>query len=191
MPMPVRMPPTTRTPRRPRPRLDPEAPAFKDVELVQRGRMILDVASLDLQAAEERLGPFHDTSWFFRRSLADARNTWDRLRARYGLRALEAALEEPPATVLTLGRSPSGDPLAVLLVIAGDTYRVQRVGGTPDAPRIWQITQVPTPDDGPIHACRLEDGSTQCDCARWIYQIAELSDEHCKHLAALDALGWL
>ena len=191
MPMPVRTPSTTRTPRRPRPRLGPELPAFKDVELIHRGRMILDVAALDLEAAEQRLGPFHETSWFFRRSLADARNTWDRLRARYGLRALEAALEEPPATVLTLGRTPSGDPLAVLLVIAGGTYRVQRVEGTPEAPRIWQMTRLTTNDDGPYHACRLIDGTTQCDCAQWIYQIADLSDEHCKHLGALDALGWL
>src|SRR5215217_88848 len=41
-------------------------------------------------------------------------------------------------------------------------------------------------------ARRLSDGSTQCDCAEWTYQIAG-NDPHapCKHLAALAELGWI
>ena len=52
----------------------------------------------------------------------------------------------------------------------------------------------PPLEDGPYYVCRLADGSTQCDCAEWTYQIAENRDgrkTHCKHLAALAALGWI
>ncbi|WP_199756710.1 hypothetical protein [Tautonia sociabilis] len=193
MPVPVRHPSPRRFSRaaaraRPAP---PPAVSFKQVELAQRGRMILDVAELDLAAAEERLGPFHDTSWHFRRALADARTSWDRLRIQYGLAVLEAALDEPPATVLTLGRPDRDEPAAVLIVIAGHSYALRRQPDTADAPRIWRLLRLPDPGDGPFHACRLADGSTQCDCAEWTYQIAGLSDSLCKHLAALDALGWL
>ena len=153
--------------------------------------MILDVAEADLHASELLLGSFHETTWHFRRALADARHSWDRLRARYGLAVLEAALEEPPATVLTLGRFPNADPEAILVVIAGHTYALHRQPPAIEAPRIWRLTRIPLTDDGPFHCCRLLDGSTQCDCAQWIYQIADRSDELCKHLAALDALGWI
>ncbi|MEW4567851.1 hypothetical protein AB1L88_08285 [Tautonia sp. JC769] len=188
MPLPVQHPPPPRTDDRPR-RGVLDAPAFKSVELAQRGRMILDVAEADLAASESILGPFHDTTWFFRRALADARDSWDRLRARFGLPVLEAALDEPPATVLTLGRSATPD--AVLVVIGGTTYALHRQPPSADAPRIWRLTRIPPSDDGPFHACRLADGSTQCDCAHWIFDIADRSDSFCKHLAALDALGWL
>ncbi|QDV33575.1 hypothetical protein [Tautonia plasticadhaerens] len=194
MAMPVRQPPTTRTSSGRRARSRPIPPPdleFKTVELAQRARMIVDVAEADLDAAEEHLGPFHETTWSFRGALAEARNSWDRLRARYGLLALDAALEEPPATVLTLGHTPDGTPLAILIVVDGKTYRVQRLPDAPEAPRIWRLTRLPPHEDGPYHACRLADGSTQCDCAEWTYQIADLSAELCKHLAALDALGWL
>jgi hypothetical protein len=193
--MPVRHPSTTRVAGRPPARSRPIAPPdldFKTVELAQRARMIVDVAEADLDAAEERLGPFHDTTWHFRRARSEAHNSWERLRARYGRLALDAALDEPPATVLTLGNSPDGDPEAILIVISGKTYGVRRMPGSADAPRIWRLTRLPPSDDHePFHACRLADGSTQCDCAQWTYQIADLSDELCSHLAALDALGWL
>src|SRR6478735_4239589 len=78
-------------------------PAFKSVELAQRARMILDVAAADLEVAETRLGPFHETTWHFRHALAEARRSWDRLRAEFGTAALDAALAEPPLTVVTLG----------------------------------------------------------------------------------------
>src|SRR5215216_5757811 len=93
---------------------DPSDPAFKAVELAQRGRLILDVAAADLEVAESALGPFHPTSWHFRNALAEARRSWDRLRADFGGATLDAALAEPPATVLTLGDDAPGGPRAVL-----------------------------------------------------------------------------
>ena len=173
-------------------RRDPTDPAFKSVELAQRGRMILDVATADLAAAEERLGAFHPTTWHFRTALAEARRSWDRLRAEYGGAALEAALAEPPLAILTLGGGAPGGPRAVLIPIGGTTYRVERVAGTAAAPRIWRLTRLPPRDDGPYYACRLDDGSTQCDCAEWAYRVAEDPEQPpCKHLAALAALGWI
>ena len=78
-------------------------PARRVVELAQRGRMILDVSAADLEAAEAAFGPFHPTAWHFRNALNEARRSWDRLRAEFGGAALEAALNEPPLTILVLG----------------------------------------------------------------------------------------
>jgi hypothetical protein len=70
-----------------------------------------------------------------------------------------------------------------------------QAAGTELAPVQWRLTRLHPPlDDGPYYVCRLADGSTQCDCAEWTYQIAENGDSrktHCKHLAALAALGWI
>jgi hypothetical protein len=160
--------------------------------LAQRGRMILDVATADLEAAEQALGPFHPTAWHFRRARDEARRAWDRLRAEFGGAALAAALEEPPLAVLSLGGDAPGRPAVTLIPIAGKTYRAERVAGTELAPVLWRLTRLLPPADGPYYACRLQDGSSQCDCATWIYQIAEgASPGLCKHLAALEALGWL
>src|SRR5437764_12810942 len=82
---------------------DASDPARRAVELAQRGRMILDVSAADLEAAEAACGPFHPTAWHFRNALNEARRSWDRLRAEFGGAALEAALSEPPLTVLMLG----------------------------------------------------------------------------------------
>ena len=48
-------------------------------------------------------------------------------------------------------------------------------------------------DNGPYYVCRLRDGSTQCDCAEWTYRVAEADRPglQCKHLAGLEALGWV
>jgi hypothetical protein len=173
-------------------RRDPADPAWKSVELAQRGRMILDVAAADLAMAEERLGAFHPTTWHFRNALAEARRSWDRLRVEYGGAALEAALAEPPVAILTLGDDAPGGPLAILIPIGGKTYRVERIAGTEPAPRIWRLTRLPPRDDGPYYACRLRDGSTQCDCAEWAYAADDAPGPLvCKHLAALAALGWI
>jgi hypothetical protein len=172
---------------RPRERGDP---AFKAVELAQRARLILDVALADLAEAEDRHGAFHEVAWHFRQALSEARRAWDRLRAEYGLAALEEALREPPVTLLALGGGVAGPP-TVLLPIGGRTYRVERVAGTALAPVIWRLTHLPPRDDGPYYACRLGDGSTQCDCAEWAYEIEGISAAHCKHLAALAALRWI
>lgn len=212
--------------------LDPSDPAWQAAELAQRGRMILDVTAADLDAAEEAHGPFHPTAGHFRDAWYEARRSWDRLRAQLGGAKLAAALEEPPLTVLPLGRGAegyapdrdgrwpvpvpaSGRPAPVLLIlIAGRTYRAQPVGGTPLAPVIWRLTHLrPSEererprarsgsnggggsDDGPYHVCRLHDGTTQCDCAEWIFRVADAerpgpAPTSCKHLDALTALRWL
>ncbi|MBX6314223.1 MAG: hypothetical protein IRY99_15125 [Isosphaeraceae bacterium] len=171
---------------------DPSDPAWKSVERVQRGRIILDVAAADLAASEERYGPFHPTTWYFRNALAEARRSWDRLRAEYGGSALEAALAEPPLVVLTLSPNSPGSPRALLIPIAGQTYRVERVAGTELAPVLWRLTRLPPRADEPYYTGRLADGSTHCDCAEWTFQAADAPGHpRCKHLAALQALGWI
>jgi hypothetical protein len=188
---------------------DPSDPSRRAVELAQRGRMILDVCTADLETAEAVHGPFHPIAWHFRNARDEARRSWDRLRAEFGGPALDAALAEPPLTILVLrgpepearetraeppaGREPCGSVL--LVPISGQTYRAERVEGTPLAPILWRLTRLHPPlEDGPYYACRLQDGSTQCDCAEWTYQIAGTDRQgraHCKHLAALAALGWI
>ena len=181
---------------------DPSDPGRRAVELAQRGRMILDVATADLEAAESALGPFDPTTWYFRSALAEASNSWDRLRAQFGPRAIEAALGLPPLTVLTVGEGKRGQaggrPCLILIPIDGKTYRVEPVAGTPIAPIQWRLTRlVPPLEHGPYYACRLGDGSLQCDCAEWTYRPDPLPGSRpvppppCKHLSALSALGWL
>ena len=195
---------------------DPSDPVWQAVELAQRGRMILDVTMADLEAAEGAYGPFHATTWHFRNAWHEAMRSWDRLRAEVGGALLDAALAEPPLTILTIGpgaseiapdrdgRWPLPEPAPggtipsapVLLVpIAGQTYRALRVHGTALAPLLWRLTRLHPPlDDGPYYACRLRDGTTRCDCAEWIYKIADTDHAPhalCKHLAALAALGWV
>jgi hypothetical protein len=163
------------------------------VELVQRGRIILDVSAADLEAAEASFGAFHPTTWHFRNSLNEAQRSWERLKAELGTKAVEAALEEPPLTALALDESTNGQPGVVLILIAGQTYRPQRVAGTELAPIQWRLTRLRPPlENGPYYVCRLADGSTQCDCANWTYQIADRGrTARCKHLIAMAALGWI
>lgn len=177
---------------KPRPLPDRIDPAFKSVELIQRSRMVIDVAATDLEIAEVHLGPFHETTCYFRQALAEARRAWERLRATYGGAVLESALLEPPQTSLSIGDDGQGGPLMTLIPIAGRTYHVERIVGTPLAPVLWRLTRLPDPKDGPYYVCRLRDRTTRCDCAEWIYQVAEIADAPpCKHLSALAALGWI
>jgi len=188
-------------------------PIWQAVELAQRGRMVLDVSEADLEAAEAVLGAFHPTTWYFRNAWYEARNAWDRLRARHGGATLSAALEEWPRTVLALGPGaelvgpapdgrwalpapgPDSARPVLLIPIGGQTYRVLRVEGTPAAPLLVRLTRLrPALTHGPYYAGRLCDGSVQCDCAEWTYQ-ADGDDAQppapCKHLKALAALRWL
>lgn len=164
-------------------------------ELVQRGRLILDVSTADLEAAESAFGPFHPTTWHFRNSLTEAQRSWERLRAEVSTKVLEAALEQPPLTALTLGKSTDAKSDVVVILIAGQTYRPQRVTGTELAPVQWRLTRLRPPlENGPYYVCRLTNGLSQCDCADWTYQIAEtkkVRTARCKHLTALHALGWI
>jgi hypothetical protein len=170
--------------------------------------MILDVAAADLDASEAAHGPFHATTWHFRNAWYEARGSWDKLRAQFGGATLDAALQEPPLTVLALGPG-SGDytpdrsgrwPLpaptvapVLLILILGQTYRAHRIAGTPLAPLLWRLTRLHPPlEDGPYYAGRLRDQTTHCDCAEWTYQLADTSPHAlCKHLASLAALGWI
>jgi hypothetical protein len=165
------------------------------MKLVQRGRLILDVSAADLEAAEATFGAFHSTTWHFRNSLNEAQRSWERLQVELGAKVIEAALEEPPLTTLALDESTNGQPRVVLILIVGQTYRPQRVAGTELAPVQWRLTRLHPPlENGPYYICRLADGSTQCDCADWTYQIAGTNNvrtARCKHLIALAALGWI
>jgi hypothetical protein len=156
---------------------------------------MIDVSAADLEAAESTYGAFHPTTWYFRNSLNEARQSWEKLRAELGSKALDAALKLPPLVTLTLAEPANGGPCAVLILINGQAYRLQRVAGTELAPIQWRLTRLNPPlDNGPYFVCRLADGSTQCDCADWTYQIAQPdcpSRVHCKHLAALAAVGWI
>jgi hypothetical protein len=162
-------------------------------ELAQRGRLILDVATADLDAAQRTLGPSHATTWHFRTALDEARRSWERLRLELGTAFLETALRQPPLVVLGLQARRDRDIGVELMLIGGQTYCTQAVGGTSLAPIQWRLTRLNPPlDHGPYYVCRLADGSTQCDCADWTYRIAELAPggtTHCKHLEALVALG--
>jgi hypothetical protein len=162
-------------------------PKWRAVELAQRGRMILDVAAADLEVAEASLGPFHPTTWHFRQGLADARKAWDRLRADLGSAVLEAALEEPPVATLDLGTT------AVLIAIAGRTYRAERLEPTELAVALWRLTRLTPPVTPPFYVAMLRDGLRHCDCAGWAYRDdpPDGPPALCKHLAALEALGWL
>jgi hypothetical protein len=157
--------------------------------------MIVDVSAVDLEAAEAMLGLFHPTTWHFRNALNEARRSWERLRAELGTKTIEAALREPPLTVLTLSQPASGSPNILLVTIAGQTYNAERVPGTELAPIQWRLARlVPPLDHGPYYVCRLADGFLQCDCADWTYQKAacqSVAQAHCKHLAALAALDWI
>jgi len=192
---------------RARPRsLDVDEPARRAVEVAQRGRILLDLATAELASAERRHGSFHEKTWARRRTLAEARGAWDRLRAEYGKTALEAALARPPVAVMTFGGScgPGVLPRAVLLVIGGSTFRAQKVPGSVVAPTIWRLDRVPPADPSaladdpfaldPYHAVRLGDGSTRCDCGEWVFSVDGVEGHPtglCKHLSALRALGWV
>ena len=131
---------------------DPSDPARRAVELAQRGRMILDVATADLEAAEQALGPSHPTAWHFRQALAEARRSWDRLRAEFGGAALEAALGEPPITVLTLGGDdgelppvrpdPDRRPDLPRRARRGDPPGPDPVAADPAWPRRWSTAPI-------------------------------------------------
>jgi hypothetical protein len=126
------------------------------VELAQRGRLILDVSSADLEAAEAVFGDFHPTTWHFRNSLNEARRSWERLRAEFGTKVLEAALSQPPLTTLTLGEQAKGSPRVILLLIGGKTYRAQHVTGTELAPVQWRLTRLLSlPARQPLDPVRL------------------------------------
>ena len=164
-------------------------------EFAQYCLLAVDVARADLEVAEAEFGPSHPTTSHFRNSLNQVRRSWERLRAALGIRAIEAALSEPPLTTLVLKEHTKNSTQIVLVLIDGKTYSTQKVPGTELAPIQWRLARLHPPlDDGPYYVCRLANGSTQCDCADWTYRIAETTDalkRKCKHVSALSSLGWI
>jgi hypothetical protein len=160
-------------------------------ELIQRGWLRLEVARVDLAASEARLGAFHETTWYFRQALAEARQGWESLRAMHGTAGLDAALAEPPRAVLRLGRPGGGE--VVLVPMGGSTFRVEAVAGTPLAPVQWRLTRLDAgPGEDPYFATRGAGGGLQCDCGEWTFRVADGGPgATCKHLAALRHLGWI
>jgi hypothetical protein len=150
---------------------------------------------VDLEASEATFGPFHPTTWHFRHSLNEAQRSWERLRGELGAKVIEAALQLPPLTALVLGEATSTGSEVVVILISGQTYRPECVRGTELAPVQWRLTRLRPPlENGPYYICRLADGSTQCDCANWTYQIAgtdKIRTSRCKHVEALHGLGWI
>jgi hypothetical protein len=162
-------------------------------ELAQRGRLMLDVAMADLEAAQRAFGPSHSTTWYFHTALDETRRSWERLRLELGTAFLETALRQLPLVVLGLRAHQGCERDVELILISGQTYCSQAVGGTVLAPVQWRLTRLNPPlAHGPYYVCRLADGSTQCDCANWTYRVAETEHSgatNCKHVEALIALG--
>ena len=132
-------------------------------ELAQRSRLILDVSSADLEAAEAAFGAFHPTTSHFRDALNEARRAWEQMRAELGTKVVNAALSQPPMTTLMLGEESSGSPRFVLVLIDGNTYLTEQVPGTELAPIQWRLNRlIPPLEDGPYYLCRLANRSTQC-----------------------------
>ena len=167
--------------------------ANKTTALIQRGRMSREVADVDLHTVMGRLGPYHETTWYFRQAQAEARKCWERLCQEVGERLVAEALQQPPCTMLELGDSKRPETHVRLILIQGGTYRLESITSTPLAPVICRLTRLSVePELEPYYALRQADGATQCDCAEWVYRIAETDQpRYCKHLAALHALGWL
>jgi hypothetical protein len=168
-------------------------PSFRTVVHVQRTKMVVDVASADLEVAERLAGTLDPTVGHFRQALSKAQQAWEHLRADLGAPVIEAALAEPPRAYLTLGGGRTGQPRTLLIPISGQTYQAEHIMGTPLAPVQWRLTLLGrSPGVDPYYVCRLRDGSTQCDCADWIFRAEGIDPPgRCKHLIALDALGWL
>jgi hypothetical protein len=167
----------------------------RDIELAQRGRIILDVAKTDFDICVQRLGSEHSTTWFFRNALDEARRAWERLEYNLGSVALDRALRLPSVAVLTLKNPTSLDDVR-LFVIEGRTYAAEWVEGTPLAPVQWRLHHLSsTRENGPYYVCRLSDGTTHCDCGEWIFRgssprAGTTTVDLCKHLQAITSLGW-
>lgn len=162
------------------------------VEQIQRCRIWLDTGAAALELAERRLGPFHETTSRIRAALDDVRRAWARLRASAGTVALDSMLADRPRALVHLEAGAAAPGLG-LLVIAGHTYRAERVAGTRLAPVQWRLVRLAgEPRDEPFFVVRLSDGSTQCDCADWTFEVNQTDRiEPCKHIAALRSLDWM
>ena len=191
---------------------DPSDPLWQAVELAQRGRMILDVSAADLEASEAANGPFHATTWHFRNAWYEAKASWDRLRAEIGGATLDAALDEPPLTVLALGpgaerlRARPLGPLARCPSPAGPGRpRPADPDRRPDVPgprasraRRWPRCSggspgfIPRSTTAPITPAGSATAPPSATAPSGsISSPTPAPHALCKHLAALAALGWI
>ncbi len=165
------------------------------VELVQRGWMILEAATADVEVAESQPTPSEEMLWSCRSTLAEAVRAWEALKAELGPQTVRAALEAPTTSALELSPTGSRGRSVALVLIGGFTYAAVRVPGVELAPIQWRIIRLRGHHEiDPYYVCRLADGAIQCDCAEWTYRIAETERHgkaHCKHSAALVELGWI
>ncbi|MDX2038234.1 MAG: hypothetical protein SFX72_16415 [Isosphaeraceae bacterium] len=173
---------------------DPSDPLHRVVELAQRGRIILDVTEADHRAATETLGPAHPVTAHFQAQKAEALKAWDRLVMELGREILEEAVAQPPVAWLEAPARRSR-PAGRFFPIDGRTYLAEPVPGTSAAPVQWRLVRLDSQVD-PYYVCRLDTSGHQCDCAEWIYRVAQpiagvAAPRHCKHLLALIALGWI
>ncbi len=115
---------------------------------------------------------------------------WENLREEVGDDAIEQALGFHPISFVTLDDSHT----RCLVSVYGHTYLCEQAEGTALAQIQWRMGRVETAEGytGPYFACRLADGTMQCDCADWTYRVAlspSATVAHCKHLRALASLG--
>ena len=89
-----------RRPIRDRDETDPDRCA---AELVQRGRLILDVSVADLEAAEATFGAFHPHNLALSQCLNEAQRSWERLRGRVGHQAHRGCTRSAPVDYADLG----------------------------------------------------------------------------------------
>src|SRR5262249_22701103 len=149
LPWPVPGSSASRSSPRPRPRptslreRDESDPERRAVELAQRGRIILDVSIADLEAAEAVHGAFHPIAWPCRSAGSEPGRGGRRPRPVPGRSPGGAAPRRPPLVIMPLGEDRTGRALtrAILIVIAGRTYCLQRVSGTELAPVQWRLTR--------------------------------------------------
>jgi len=165
------------------------------IELVQRGRMILDLAEADYEEVVGRRGHDREAAWQCRNTLTEASQSWQRLVEDLGMDTVQTALRQPSQSAIHLESVGHKGQTISLILIGGSTYTVMREPGVELAPVQWRVARLkPNVEPDPYYVCRLANGTFQCDCAEWIYRIAEtdrLRTTHCKHSAALHALGWI
>lgn len=168
-------------------------------ELVQRGRMIVELAAADLHAAEAAYGTAHEITWRFRNQLNEARVSWSHLCAELGPRAIERALSQPPASFLALEPTRSGRGDVNLFCLEGTTFRATRSLNTARGATEWHLASLAsslaeglTRPRVRFTVSRARDGSRCCDCAEVRGAEGVTHDgSHCKHVRALLALGWI
>lgn len=118
-----------------------------------------------------------------RKTTEEVATIWARLWSEFGEDVLQVALDCQPIKAVEM------DSGATLILIDGITYKCEHAHGTRLAEIQWRLTKL---DGDAYFACRLANGTLQCDCADWQFRVADATGAqvtHCKHLRALASLG--